>query len=422
MAADYLIRADRVWDGIAASPLEIGFVAVEDGRIAAVGRVADLGSRFDAFASVDLPGATLLPGLINAHVHCVFSATMTPVEDFLRDQEEGMAAMQARASNNLALALAAGVTTVRDLGGPNEVVFTLRDAIADGRALGPRIIASGAPITSPAGHCHWFSHQCAGVESVQTAARSQLDAGADVLKIFATGGNLTPGTNPWAPQFTIGELEACVGVARSRGVTVASHAHAPEGIRRSAAAGATTIEHCMFETEDGVGFDPATAELMARNGVAFVPTPGVSIREHLRDPDLPRSPIVERLLTKRPFISAALQQLYEAGAPLVAGSDAGIPNRGFGDFPADLAVLADRDCFLDITPREALVSATSRSASVLGLRDVGVLAPGYIADLLAVDGDPLTDIDDLSRTRFVMAAGRIHGGALRPVAAGPEVR
>lgn len=404
-----LICADRVWDGVSAAPLDRGFVAAHDGLITAMGAQAELGSRFDGDVRLQLHGATVLPGLINGHVHLTFSASPTPVEDYLREACEGPCVLTLRAVANLASAARVGVTTVRDLGTSNEVAFAVREAAADRRVTSPRVITSGKPITVTGGHCHWFSHQCDTAAEIRRAVRLQVSAGADLIKIFATGGNLTPRTSPFEPQYTADELRACVEEAKRLGVPVAAHAHAPEGIRRAVAAGVSTVEHCFFETATGVDYDPETADAMAAAQIAFCPTLGASLLRAVADPTL-GSPKLRRIIAKLPVITHALRSLITAGAPLLAGSDAGVPNRPFSDYPADIAALASGQG-LGLTPRESLMAATSTAAEILGLTDTGLLAPGMRADILAVDGDPLTDIDDLVRTRLVVIGQEIVGPA-----------
>ena len=313
--------------------------------------------------------------------------------------------MLASAVARLEAAGQVGVTTVRDLGGPNEVIFPIRERAAAGRLAAGRVIASGSPITTPGGHCHWFSHECATSAEIRAAVRTQSSLGADLIKIFATGGNLTPGTDPFAPQFEEEELAACVDEAAASGLAVAAHAHAPEGIRRAAAARVSTIEHCFFETPDGVGYAPETADLMVANGVAFCPTFGASILRLMELPPEQLAPTPARLIGKFEALRSALRSLRAAGAVLVAGSDAGIPMRHHTDYPADVAAMAREDT-LGLTPRQALEAATSVAASHLGLADCGLLEPGLRADVLAVEGNPLANADDLTRTRLVWAGGR----------------
>lgn len=405
MRGKRLITADRIWAGAGADVIDDGFLMAEDGVITAVGRVADLGSGGDGAERIDLGDCTVVPGLINAHVHLVFSASQTPVDDYLADAQSGTPTLLARATASLEASARVGVTTVRDLGGPNEVILPLRDRAARGEVAGAQIVASGSPITAPKGHCHWFSHECAGADEVRAAVRTQADVGADLIKIFATGGNLTPGTDPFAPQYDVDALVACVDEARKHDLLVAAHAHAPEGIRRAATAKVSTIEHCLFETATSVEFDPATADLMAANDVAFVPTFGASILRLMQLPREELMPIAARMLSKFELFREALRATRAAGATLVAGSDAGIPHRHHHDFPADVAAMA-RDDTLGLTPVEALESATTAGADRLGLADRGRLTPGRRADVLAVDGNPLEVADDLQRTRLVWVGGR----------------
>jgi imidazolonepropionase-like amidohydrolase len=398
-----LLCADRVWDGVASQPIEEGFVVVKGGLVTAVGRQAELGSRFENAHRLLLPGTTVLPGLINGHVHLTFSASDRTVEDYLADAAAGPCVLTLRAVANLEAAARAGVTTVRDLGTLNNVALAVREAAAEGRILAPRVITSGEPITTTGGHCHWFSHQCDTVPEIRRAVRLQARAGVDLVKIFATGGNLTPRTNPFAPQFSDEEIHACVEEATRLDLPVAAHAHAPEGIRRAVAAGASTIEHCLFETADGIDYDPAVADMMAARGVAFCPTFGARMRRTAEHPH-PASPALRRILSRLPQIVDALQKLIANDVPLLAGNDAGVPGRPFSGYPADVATMVG-DAGLGLTPRQALVAATSAAARILGLDDTGTLVPGRRADILAVTGDPLADIHAITKARLVMIGG-----------------
>ncbi|WP_066948254.1 metal-dependent hydrolase family protein [Streptomyces lushanensis] len=416
----YLITADRVWDGLAPEPVRDGFLLVEGARIGALGRRADLGGGWDTVPRLDLPGATVLPGLIDCHVHMALSGSATPVRDFKREARAGAAALAVRAVQNLRLAAEAGVTTVRDLGTPNEVAFPLRAAVAEGRIPGPRVLTSGQPITVTGGHCHWFSHQCDSPAEIRVAVRRQVRDGADWIKLMLSGGNLTPRTNPGRPQYSEEEVRACTEESERLGVPVSAHAYDPDSIRRAVDAGVRTIEHCLFETADGIAYDPTTAILMAARGIAFVPTiSGAFLRMGTAGPE-GRDPVAPRFRERRTQIREVFRRMVAAGVPMVAGSDAGVPQRAFDGFPADLAALVGADG-MGLTCREALVSATSAAAERLGVDDTGVLAPGRRADVLAVDGDPLSDIGAVVRPRLVLTAGRpVRGpeGAPPPAADG----
>jgi imidazolonepropionase-like amidohydrolase len=409
VSAPQVFAADRVWDGLADRPIEKGFVRVDDGVIGAVGRAADLPSGAEAR---DLGDVTLMPGLINAHVHITFCASTTVLDDYFKERDAGYETLMARAEENLRRAVSVGCTTVRDLGTLNDVVFTARERIREGALDGPDIVAAGEGITSNRGHCYFFGIEAEGIDAVRAAVRRQHEAGADVVKIFATGGNLTPGTDPFSPQYSADELIACVDEARSRGLPVASHAHATEGIRRSVAAGVNTIEHCFFETPTGLDFDERVAVEMAEKRIAAVPTYGKSLLRYLDDPSLmhelppERRGVVTRIVSKIPDAMQNFARMRELGVPVIAGTDAGIPNRHFDDFAADVFVLADDGVGIGMGARGALMAATSDNARVLGLDDRGVLAPGRRADLLAVRGDPLARIEDVQNTALVVCAGR----------------
>ncbi len=410
MTAPYVLLADRVWDGLADRPVDKGFVRVDGAVIDAVGRAADLPSGVEAR---DLGDVTLMPGLINAHVHITFSASTTVLDDYFRERDGGFEVLTARAEENLRRAVSVGCTTVRDLGTLNDVVFAARERVRDGTLVGPDIVAAGEGITSNGGHCYFFGVEAEGIDAVRAAVRRQHEAGADVVKIFATGGNLTPGTDPFSPQYSVDELIACVAEARSWGLPVSAHAHATEGIRRSVAAGVNTIEHCVFETPTGLDFDERVAADMAEKRIAAVPTHGVSLIRYLADPSLidelppERAAVVRRISGKLPAAMRNFARMRDLGVPLIAGTDAGIPNRHFDDFAADLSVLANEGPGVGMGPAAALRAATSDNALLLGLEDRGVLAAGRRADLLAVDGDPLVRISDVQRTRLVVCAGRI---------------
>jgi imidazolonepropionase-like amidohydrolase len=405
-----VLLADRVWDGVAARPIEKGFVRFRGTVIDAVGRAAELASDE---AVRDLGDVTLMPGLINAHVHVTFCASTTVLDDYFKEREAGFDTLMTRAEENLRRAVSIGCTTVRDLGTLNEVVFTARERIREGKLVGPDIVAAGEGITSNGGHCYFFGIEAEGVDAVRAAVRRQHEAGADVVKIFATGGNLTPGTDPFSPQYSAPELQACVDEASRLGLPVSAHAHATEGIRRSVAARVNTIEHCFFETPTGLDFDERIVEEMAERQIAAVPTHGHSTLRFLADPslmdDLPpdRALNVRRIVSKLPQAMRNFARMRELGVPIIAGTDAGIPNRHFDDFAADLAALAEPESGIGMGPHGALVAATSDNARVLGLDDRGLLAPGLRADLLAVAGNPLERIADVTATRLVVRAGTV---------------
>ncbi|MGI5131388.1 amidohydrolase family protein [Pseudonocardia sp. CA-107938] len=384
------VRAARLFDGVGATTIPDPLVVVEDGRIASV----EFGERAAAppdAETVDLPGATLLPGLVDVHVHLAFDAGADPVGALAtRDDEAVLDAMAAAA----AAQLAAGVTTVRDLGDRDFLSLRLR-----GRpGPSPTIAAAGPPITSAGGHCHFLGGETvADVAGVRAAVREHADRGVDVIKVMASGGNLTPGSSALSEQFGPAELAALVVEAHRHGLPVTAHAHALSAVEAAVAAGVDGLEHCSFLAPDGVRApDELLATIVARRiavsgTLGVVPAPGMA------------GPPPE-MLRHLPAILAAHARLVELGALYVVGTDAGIgPIKPHGVLPHGLADLVR----LGMSPAAALRSGTSTAAQVCGFGDrKGRIVPGYDADLLAVDGDPVADLAALRRPLAVLVGGQ----------------
>jgi len=385
MARMLVIRAGRLLDGTGAAPLADRDVYVQaDGRIVAVQVAGDVPSDADL---LDLRTLTVLPGLIDCHVHLVFSRGQNPRADLLLEDDQRLLL---RGVDGAREALRAGITTVRDLGGRGGVTFRLRDAIADGLLAGPRILAAGSPITITGGHCHFLGLEADTPADVQRAARGQLKAGANCLKIMATGGRMTPGTNITMAQYTLEALRAAVDEAQRAHVPLAAHALGTAGIRTATQAGVTTIEHCNWLGADGqVDFDDAVAEQMAAQSTAAVPT---------------LFPLRRTAPVLRGQILEAMRRMVALGVPLAAGTDAGVSLTPFDSLPGELEVLVDD---VGLSPIQAITAATGQAANTLGLGEtVGTIAPGRLADLLAVEGDPSQRIQDVRNVRRVLQSGR----------------
>jgi imidazolonepropionase-like amidohydrolase len=397
-----LIKAARLYDGIDPSTRSNAFVAMEGGRITAIGGVAELGSTGeDSYAEVlDLGDATLLPGLINMHTHMSFSGGGTVFHDATHDGDH---VKMLRIVENLRAALVSGVTTIRDCGTLPRLALPVRDAVAAGLLRGPRIVASGA-VTTTGGHCFYCATEADSEAQVRQAVRAHVKDGVDFIKLFATGGNLTPGTNSVAPQYTGQELCAATEEARRLGRRTASHAHGTEGVRNSIAARVTTIEHCSFETETGIGWDDELARQVADSDIFVCPTVFRGLAKFENDPGFQFTPAQEKGLAKRKDRLTLTRRLADAGVRLVSGNDAGVTYCDFSDFPQDL-VLTSEGC--GFSPAYVLASATGLAAEALGRDDIGVLAAGKAADVLAVGGDPLADIAAITRPRLVVAGGRV---------------
>ena len=298
-----------------------------------------------------------------------------------------------------------GVTTVRDCGTWPHLALPVRDAVEQGLLPGPRIITSGA-ITSTGGHC-WFCATEADNESeVRKAVRTHVKSGVDFIKLFATGGNTTPGSNALLAQYTVAEMCAATDEARKASRRTAAHAHGIDGVRHSITARVTTIEHCSFQTEAGIGWDEDLASEALDAGIYVCHTVfrGINKLEHDNTHELTAAE-AQTIESRRQATADRLiltRRLADKGVQLLAGNDAGVMHVGFSDFPGDL-VMTSEGCGL--SPCAVLKSATSTAAQALGCEDIGIVAAQKVADLLVVHGDPINNIRDIERTAMVFARG-----------------
>jgi len=395
-----VIRAGRLIDGTGAAVQHGQSVFIEDGRIVGIEASGDAPSEAEV---IDVAESTLLPGLIDGHVHLVFSAGANPLGDLGVEDDQRLLLRSVAAARQ---ALGAGVTTVRDLGGRGGVTFRLRDAINDRIVAGPRILAAGSPITITGGHCHFLGLEADDEVGVRAAARSQLKAGANCLKIMATGGQMTPGTNVGRAQFSVAELRAAVDEARRGGVPIAAHALGAAGISTATEAAVDTIEHCSWlGATAGVEFDEATAARMAEQGTAAEPTLDTIVGPMKHTPPDELSAGLREHITLRPQIIKAVRRMVQLGVPIVTGTDAGVSWTPFDSLALEIELLVTE---VGMSPIQAIDGATGLAARALGLADtLGTIAVGRAADLIVVDGDPAVDICALRKVRLVVQAGKI---------------
>lgn len=389
-----LVSAARVWCGPDRPAIEGGAVLTAAGRIVAVGPLVEVVEAAPAgVRRIDCPDSTVLPGLIDTHVHLAFDASDDPVAVLAglgdADLRVGMAVRARRLVDS-------GVTTARDLGDRSGLAIALRADIAAGRVRGPRLLAAGPPLTTPGGHCWFLGGEVTGADLAE-AGRRAVATGADVVKVMATGGHLTgSGPPPWVSQYTAAELTTLVAAVHAGARPVAAHAHGVEGIEAAIAAGVDSIEHCAWITADGPDLRPELVDRIVERGITVCPTASSAWNDEYFGAET-----VE-------WATGYVGRMHRAGVRLVAGTDAGVMGVPFDAYAEGLRVFGAAG----LDPIEILAAATSGAAASLGLGDqIGRLAPGYAADLVVADGDPLTDVNTLvsglAKPRLVVAAGHV---------------
>ena len=398
-----VITAGTLIDGTGVPPVKDGAVVIADGRIVYAGPAAGAPTEgVPPEHRIDVPGGTVLPGLIETHVHLTFNtrteANSPAVIRQLETDDDHMIAI--RAVQAAQACLGAGITTVRDCGARGLVTMRLRDLIAERFINGPRLLSCGMPITTTAGHCHWCGLTADSEQEVILAARRMAREGADFIKVMATGGGMTARSNIAEPQFTVPELAAIRREAHRLGRRVTAHSHAGKGQRACLEAGIDMIEHCNWHTPDGWSFDEGLMREVVRAGMYIgITFSGPQQAEAARGvpwEDLPEA-LRERYET--------LHEMKAMGAKIVLHSDAIAPITCYEDFPFSLVGAVRYGGF---TPVEAIHASTGLAAEAIGLDgEVGTLEAGKVADILVVDGDPTTDIGAIARTRHVLRDGRV---------------
>ncbi|MGH3289582.1 MAG: amidohydrolase family protein [Streptosporangiaceae bacterium] len=365
-----------------------GAVVVGDRELEWAGPAAALPDQYATWPRTDYPGATILPGLIDSHVHLGFDGGPDPAARMRAETDEQQLVLMLRSARDL---LGVGVTTARDLGGRSFLAVVVRQAIAAGEARGPRLVVAGPAATVTGGHCWFMGGEADSEDDLRRIVRTHHKHGADLIKVMATGGFMTSGSAPWYAQFTTEQLAVIVAEARRVDMAVAAHAHGLEGIRRAVAAGVSTIEHCSWVTETNEReFSESVAADMAERGIIVCPTINVN------------APYVTELTGIA--VGENVRRMWEMGVRMIAGTDAGIDNTPHHQYAGGLAAMVS---LLGFSPAAVIAMATTEAAAALGLGAVtGRLAPGYEADLIVVDGDPLADIAALGRLRRVVARGR----------------
>ena len=394
-----IVNAGRLLDVKSGRVLTNQQIVIEGDKIVSVGAAvaAPAGATV-----INLPNSTVLPGLIDAHVHLTGDNTKLGYEELsVSTPREALTG-----AKNAKITLEAGFTTVRNVGASGFSDVALRDAINDGDVPGPRMLVSGPPLGITGGHCDdnllpsEFHHSAEGVadgvEAVQHKVREDIKYGADVIKFCATGGVMSKGDDPNASQYTQEEMKALVADAHRLGRKVAAHAHGAQGVAWASDAGVDSIEHGHLMDDNAIA-------TLKKNGTYLVPT--LYLTEWWSE-NMERMKAPEYLKAKMKMVSAAAeknaQKAFQAGVKIGLGTDAAVYPHGLNAH--EVAVYVK----LGMTPLQAIQSATVTDAELLGWSDkVGSIEPGKWADIIAVDGDPLQDITTLQHVKFVMKGGLV---------------
>lgn len=401
------IDVGSIWTGHEGGVITDARVVVKGGIIQQVGKRTGFGEVQGQY--LDFTRYWMVPGLIDVHAHLVFGDSGRRYEDYIR--EDGDDLMLLRAARNAQTHMAAGVTTLRDCGGRNNVVVSLRNGISRGLLEGPTILASGRPLTITGGHFWWCNEECDGVEGVRLSCRRLIKDGVDFFKLMASGGG-TRGTDARVASFTTEEIRAATDVARNHGMLTTAHCEATASIERAVTGGIHCVEHAGFQEPDGTRtYRPDLVEQMAAKGIYYSPTIQTAfggVKRYAGRTDLTateqRGLASQRYKLTRKLEN--LQRIFEAGVRVIAGTDS---ISTFGEYVTGLELF----CYSCMSPEQALISATSLAAEAVGIgKKTGAIDPGKAADFVVVEADPLADISALRMIAAVIKNGRPFVGSM----------
>ncbi|HLH62977.1 MAG TPA: amidohydrolase family protein [Ktedonobacteraceae bacterium] len=412
MAIPIALKHVTLIDGTGAAPRENVVIVLREKRIDFIGDAAQWQPQeHEQLITLNLSGRYVLPGLIDCHVHLAMDG---PPDSRLQGDWAWTTLLMLKHAQN---SLAAGITTVRDVGGRHGLEFSVRRSIEEGLWIGPRMQLAGKLLSITSAGTEYFDgmyREADGVDQVRKATREQFKAGADLIKVMATGAVLTPGEQPGAVQFGLDELTVAVEEARKVGKPVAAHAHALEGIRNAVAAGVRTIEHGTY-----LNRDERLMATMAERGIFLVPTlkAGFDIMQGDR-PGIPAW-IREKMKAVQEDALLSVRRAAEFGIPIAMGTDAATPYNYHGDNAMELLWMQQAG----LSAMQAIVASTANAARALGWDSwLGTIEPGKVADLLVVDGNPLDNLRLLTgrHIELVFKDGQVVAGPLSELNGVPE--
>jgi len=383
----YLLKADKILTGNGNEVIKDGFILVKNEKIIDIGNKYNLKySEKKGLKEINLKGLTIMPGLIDCHVHLGLDGSKNPVENMKNSDDDTLFSLMIE---NAARLLKTGVTTVRDLGARSFLDVKLKSLISKNVIDGPNLIISNRPITSVHGHCWFMGGECKDTKDIKEMIQYHATKGADWIKIMATGGGLTEGTAMWDNQFSRDELEFAVHETHNLGKKIAAHAHGTSGINNVVDAGVDTIEHCSWFEDNNIKYDSNITQKIIEKNIYVCPTVNVKWES-----------VVGRMEQRMP----QLQEMKKKGVKFIAGTDSGITNVPHDAYVAGLETMKK----IGMTNKEIIESATILAAEGLGIDKItGSLETGKLADIIAVKGDPYHDLSNLNNIKWVMSSGKI---------------
>ena len=394
----WAIKARKLYDGTRNPAVDNGVVVMENDRIVAAGPSSQVNVPSDAEV-VDVGDRTVMPGIIDAHVHIMTSGGPSSISDARAMSREQLILQGAQ---NGLKALRSGLTTVRDCGDYDYITLQLRDSINQGLINGPRIVASGPVITTTAGQLWWWGIEADTTEEIRKGIRTLAKNGVDFIKVMGSGGNATPGSNPEVSQYDLEGYQVMAEDAHRMGKMVAVHVHGNDAIRMAVDVGIDTLEHVPFRANGTIEYDEGIVRDMVRKGtivsLAFPATWYRMRAEEMREARNHPGQFWEgRYETVR--------KMHAAGVKLVVSSDQGSTGTRIDELSLLMAFLVNQ---LELPSADVLYGVTGLAAEAVGMKDkIGTLEEGKLADVVVVDGDPLADISAMERIHTVVKGGEV---------------